>query len=155
MEDISRFNIDYSGTAIVSSEYLLYAGDTLKPFSRVGYKYKITNGNIAEAVPDSLTSFKDSYTYHNTAQKNSLLVNDFYLKDYQTLNIDNAGSELPVFLPLFLNKNKSDIVNISGQSVRFSFEVINNADGSIASANLYDHSSFTPFIKKKWLVFYK
>ncbi|RTL58405.1 MAG: hypothetical protein EKK37_08695 [Sphingobacteriales bacterium] len=152
---VSKFNINYSGANIVSSEYLLYAGDTVKPFSRTGYKYTISNGNISEAVPDSLTFFKESYTYHSTAEKNSLLINDFYLKDYQALNIDNAGAELPVLLPLYLNKNHSDIVNISGQSVRFSFQVLNNADGSMATANLYDHSGFTPFIKKKWLVFYK
>lgn len=152
---VSKFNISYAGSNIVSSEYLLFAGDSIHPVSRTGYKYAIANGNIVEAVPDSLTFFKDSYTYHSTAEKNSLLVNDFYLKDYQTLNIDNAGAELPVFLPLFMNKNRSDIVNTSGQSVRFSFEVVNNTDGSMAAANLYDHSSFTPFIKKKWLVFYK
>lgn len=151
----SRFNINYSGDVIVSSEFLEYIFDTTRPSSRYGYKYELSNANIVRSVPDSATFSTNSYTYSNTNKQNIFLNDDFFIKDYQALNLDNTGLNFSVILPFFINKNETELITTEGQSVRYSFKSVRDNSGRAISASIYDYNGFNPFVTREWNFFYK
>ncbi|MGE5109170.1 MAG: hypothetical protein ACM3H8_16650 [Sphingobacteriales bacterium] len=155
IKPVSMLKINYESDRLVSSEYFEYPSDSTQPVKKAGYEYESQNGNVILALPDSIASFLDSFTYTYTNEPNFFLNDDLYIKDYPITDLDYALLNYTALLPLYLNKNSTDSVKLGGQVLGYSLKTKRNNEGFPISALLYSHSFTTPNLIRGWSFFYK
>lgn len=150
----AKFNINYTADVIASSEYFEYLFDTIHPTTYYMYKYESLNGNIVKSMVEPAGLGAETYTYTSTTKENIFLKDDFFIKDYQALNLENPGLNFSVLLPFFINKNETQLVTTTAQTI-FSFKSIRDNNGRATSATIYDNGGFGPFPVRSWNFYYK